>query len=145
MILSTLLGSLLLGMFIPFFKVKKKSSVEFMNWSLGVDCCSYYSKPFAVSNHCVTIIGFQEILVKEKAIRYSLVKKNWWGKRSVYGQVHIINPDFFQITFNHIPIGEHYQLEIFNSFNMACGQFKVIDDSQMGTDPISHSCYEGPK
>lgn len=134
--------SVILGMLLPFKLLKKKKLTKYNDWSLGVDCCCYYSLPFTVRNHYITIIGFQEVLAEEKRIRYSIVRKNWWGKRIVYYQKHICgdykNPHFFQISINNIPNGGDYQVEVFNSFNMAYGQFKVVEGEKYGlllTDP----------
>lgn len=110
-------------------KINKKKRTDFFQWGLGVDCCCYYSLPFSISNHSITIIGFQEILDKNKAIRYSVVKLNWWGKRTVYGRKEILgsykNPQRFQVSIRNLPNGENFRIEVFNDFTLSCGQFKI--------------------
>lgn len=110
-------------------KMNQNKRTDFFQWGLGVDCCCYYSLPFSISNNCITIIGFQEILDKNKTIRYSVVKLNWWGKRTVYGQRQISgsykNPQGFQVSIHNLPNGENFQIEVFNDFTLSCGQFKL--------------------
>lgn len=138
--------SAIIGMLLPLRFLKKKKLTEFNDWSLGVDCCCYYSLPFTVHNHCITIVGFQEVLSEEKKIRYSIVRKSWWGKRIVYYQEdicgHYKSPHFFQLSINNVPNGGNYQVEVFNGFNMAYGQFKVVEGEEYGlllTNPKSQS------
>ena len=103
--------------------------MEYSDWGLGVDCCCYYSLPFSVHNRSITIVGFQEVLAEGETIHYSVVRKNWWGKRTIYGHGSIFgnykNPHSFQLSIEGIPNGGNYQVEVFNSFHMACGQFTV--------------------
>lgn len=124
MIVSTIKDILL-----PFRQGKKKRIMEYSDWGLGVDCCFHYSSPFSVHNRSITIVGFQEVLAEGETIRYSVVRKNWWGKRTIYGQGSILgnykSPHCFQLSIEGIPNGGNYQVEVFNGFYMACGQFTV--------------------
>ena len=102
---------------------------KFIRWGLGVDCCYFYSRPFTVTNQCITINGVQEVVDKKSAICYSLVKMNWWGKRKVYCHCLIFgnykDTKSFQIVMRNIPNGENYKIEVFNGFKMSFGQFQV--------------------
>lgn len=100
-----------------------------MRWGLGADSCVFYSQPFAVAKHSIILHGFQEVVDEKRPICYSLVKQNGWGKRQEFAQVFLYG-DYqksksFQIPMENIPIGDHYQIEVFNGFNMSCGQFQV--------------------
>ena len=102
---------------------------EFIRWGLGVDCCYFYSRSFAVINQCVIINGYQEIIDNKSAICYSLVKMNWWGKRKVYSR-NLIYGNYkgnksFQIVMKNIPNGENYKIEVFNGVKMSHGQFQI--------------------
>lgn len=123
------LKMIVLDLFSPINIIKRHKESKFHYWGLGVDCCTYHSSRFSVRNHCVTLEGFQEALAENAAIRYSIVKKKWWGKKEVYGEIEMLGnyqePNCFQITVKDIPNGEHFQIEVFNSFNIACGHFKV--------------------
>ena len=121
--------SFFLSILIIFRKITMTNRNEFIRWGLGVDCCYFHSKSFTVDNQCVTINGFQEVMDKQSAICYSLVKINWWGKREVYYQ-SLIYGDYrdnesFQIVITNIPNGENYKIEVFNRFDMSYGQFQV--------------------
>lgn len=121
------LGKMDLFSLVKFVKRQKKG--EFHDWGLGVDCCNFYSSPFSIRNNCVTLVGFQEVLAEDTAICYSIVQKKWWGKRAVYGVKKLVGnyqkPDCFKMTMKDIPNGENYQIEIYNNFHIACGQFML--------------------
>jgi hypothetical protein len=116
--------------FVLIRKIGKNKRNEYIKWGLGVDSCCFYSSPFKVDKCGITIVGFQEVVDGKSAIQYSVIKKNWWGKRTIFGQGFIHgdykNPQCFHITVSNIPNGVDYQIEIFNRFNMSFGQFKVV-------------------
>ena len=102
---------------------------QFIRWGLGVDYCYFYSRPFIVTNQCITINGFQEVVGNKGPICYSLVKTSWWGKRKVYSHC-LIHGNYkdtksFQITMGNIPNGENYKIEVFSGFKMSFGRFRV--------------------
>jgi hypothetical protein len=112
-----------------FRKIKKEKRKDWIEWGLGVDCCCFYSRPFTVADQHITINGFQEVVDKNSPICYSLVKKNWWGKRTIFRQ-GLIHGDYkdstgFQIIMENIPNDENYQIEVYNGFNISFGQFQV--------------------
>ncbi len=108
---------------------ERDTGEQFIRWGLSVDCCYFYSKPFIVTNQCITINGFQEIIDNKSPICYSLVKVNWWGKTTVYSHCRIHgnykDTKGFQISMENIPNGEDYRIEIFSRFLMSFGQFQV--------------------
>ena len=111
---------------------KRDNRNEFIRWGLGVDCCYFYSRPFAVNNQCITIHGYQEIVDNKSAICYSLVKMNWWGKRKVYSR-NLVYGNYkdnksFQIVMKNIPNGENYKIEVFNGVKMSYGQFQIKEN-----------------
>lgn len=110
-------------------KRKRDKGEQFIRWGLGVDCCHFYSKPFIVTDQCITIIGFQEVVDNKSPICYSLVKMNWWGKRTVYSHCLIYESykgtQGFQINMENIPNGEDYKIEVFNGCIMSFGRFQV--------------------
>jgi hypothetical protein len=128
-------------LFSPFNMIKKQRKNKYLYWGLGVDCCAFYSSPFSVRNHCVTLVGFQEVIAENAVIRYSIVKKKWWGKKVVYGELEISgnyqNPHAFQAMIKEIPNGENYQIEVYNSFHIACGHFKVEESEYLAAKPVS--------
>jgi hypothetical protein len=128
----------------PLNILKRRKKSKFDYWGLGVDCCTCYSSPFSVRNHCITIEGFQEAIAENAAIRYSIVKKKWWRKKVVYDEIEILGnyhePHCFQVTINDIPNGENYQVEVFNGFNIACGHFIVEEREYLAAKPVSQPC-----
>jgi hypothetical protein len=108
---------------------KRYTGEQFIKWGLGVDYCYFYSKPFIVTNRRITINGFQEVIGIKSPICYSLVKMNWWGKRTIYSHclIHGNCKDSkgFQITMENIPNGENYKIEVFSGFKMSFGRFQV--------------------
>ena len=109
------------------FRTKREGWIQ---WGLGVDCCFFYSKTFTVASKSISVNVSQEVALEKVPIRYSVVKKmNWWGKRKVYGQA-VVYGDYkgsksFEIIFENIPVGDNYQMEIYNGFNMSFGEFQV--------------------
>ncbi|AIE60264.1 hypothetical protein MGA3_07280 [Bacillus methanolicus MGA3] len=109
-----LIGMACIAIFIFFLirKMLKDKRKENIQWGLGIDCCCFYSPPLKISNNGITIIGFQEVIDGRSAVRYSVVKMNWRGKRTVFGQGFIYgdyrNPKCFHLTVTNIPNGEHY-------------------------------------
>lgn len=124
-----LVTSVVICLLFLFTMARKVNNKGYIHWGIGVDHCCFYSPAFSIHNRQITIEGFQEALDKSSRIRYSVIKMNWLGKRKVYGQGIICgdykNPKYFQLTMKDIPNGKDYQIEIFNDFNISCGQFKV--------------------
>jgi hypothetical protein len=120
---------------IQFRKRKRDKKKEFIWWGLGVDCCYFYSRPFAITNQCITLNGYQEVVDSKSAICYSLVKMNWWGKRNVYCHNHIFgnykDSNSFQIVMKNIPNGENYKIEVYNGVKMSFGQFQIKETSDI--------------
>jgi hypothetical protein len=118
-----LIMSLFLG------KSREEKRREYTKWGLGTDCCCFYSRRFTVANQNISIHGFQEVVDKKSAIRYSLVKMKKWGKRKVYAQCFIQgnykDSNSFQVIMDNIPYGEDYQIEVYSGFNLSYGQFQV--------------------
>lgn len=118
-----------MDLFSPFKFIKRRKKSKFQDWGLGVDCCTFYSSPFSIRNHCMTLVGFQEVLAEDTTICYSIVQKKWWGKKVVYGKKKLVgnyqSPHGFEIMMSDIPNGEDYQIEVFNHFHLASGQFMV--------------------
>lgn len=112
------------------YKTEKRKNKEVMKWGMGVDCCFFYSHPFKVEKNSITLIGSQEILDGKSAIKYSIVKRNWWGKRLIFAQEFIFGnykeSNSFHLTVSNIPNGGNYQIEVFNSFIMSYGCFKIV-------------------
>ncbi len=110
----------------------RETSRRFIHWGIGADFCYYFSPPFTVKHPSIKIIGFQEVLDKNKAVHYSVVKINPFGKRTVYSTGFICgeykSPDPFQLSFDQIPCGEDYRIEIFSGFNLSFGKFKVVQN-----------------
>ncbi|HHW37793.1 MAG TPA: hypothetical protein GXX18_11220 [Bacillales bacterium] len=103
---------------------------QFIRWALSVDNGYFYSKPFTVTNQCITIYGIQEIIDDKSPICYSLVKMSSWGKRTVYAHC-LIHGNYndskgFQITIENIPNGEDYKIEVFSEYKLSFGRFKLI-------------------
>lgn len=103
---------------------------KYIRWGLGVDCISFYSSCFTVSNQGITIVGSQEVLDGQSPILYFVVKQNWWGRTKVYGQVIIYGnykyPTFFKKEIPNIPNGEDYRIKIVSHCNISKGQFKIM-------------------
>jgi hypothetical protein len=109
-----------------------EKSSHYIHWGLSTDVCYYYSPHFPVNHQSLKIIGFQQVLDKNKAIHYSVVKINRFGKRTVLSTGFVCgeykNDHPFQLSFGHIPFGEKYKIEVFSGFNMSYGKFKIIQD-----------------
>ena len=106
-------------------KVHEKRT-EYIHWGLGIDCISFYSSRFTVSKQGVIIIGYQEVLDQRSPIQYSVVKQNWWGQTTIYGQTVIYgnykNSNCFKLEFSNIPLGKDYQIKIKSQCNVSKGK-----------------------
>jgi hypothetical protein len=117
-------------MYVMIRKSFRKKTEGWVKWGLGVDCCCFYSKTFTAVSQSISINVLQEVALQKVPIRYSVVKKmNWWGKRKVYAQA-VVYGDYkvsksFEIILENIPVGESYQIEVYNGFNMSFGEFQV--------------------
>ena len=122
--------SIIIPTFLLMRKIKKDRKKDSINWGLGIDNCCFYSPNFSVENNGITIIGYQEMINEKSAIQYSLVKKSWLGKITVYGKRCIYgnykDPEFFKITLTDIPNGDEYHIEITVNINICYGHFKVV-------------------
>ncbi|MBB6445454.1 hypothetical protein [Bacillus benzoevorans] len=108
---------------------EKDREKQFIKWGLGVDYCYFYSRPFIVTDQCITINGVQEVVDYKSPICYSLVKTSWWGKKTIYSRC-LIHGNYkeskgFQIKMADIPNGENYKIEVFSGFKISFGQFQV--------------------
>lgn len=103
---------------------------EYQQWRLGVDSPYFYSKTFTISDHVISIDGYQEVLDESTPIHYSVVKVTWWGKIIVYQHTEVYHnyksPNPFNITFTDLPNGENYRIFIYNYGNIGQGEFKII-------------------
>jgi hypothetical protein len=109
-----------------------EESSPYFHWGLSGDVSYYYSPDFFANQPSIRIIGYQQALDKNKAIHYTIVQINRFGKRTVHGTGFICG-DYthghpFELSFDHIPSGEKYKIEIFSGFNMSYGKFKIIQD-----------------
>jgi hypothetical protein len=130
MLIFIAIVSVVIPTFILRRKIKKNRRKDSINWGLGIDNCCFYSPHFSIENNGITIIGYQEMINEKSAIQYSLVKKNWWGKITIYGKCCVYgnyqDPKSFQITLNDIPNGKEYHIEVLIDFNICYGHFKVV-------------------
>lgn len=108
-----------------FFKSSLKDGYA---WGLGVDSYVDYTEKMTITDHQLTIMGWQDVSTGEK-IRYSVVKQSWL-KFPVYFDTHEIKGPFtkevpFQHTFCNLPNGDGYKIEIYNFGSMANGELSI--------------------
>lgn len=124
-------------LFIMILIKKNDKRTKYVRWGLEVDCISFYSNRFTVPKKGLIIVGYQEVLDLQSPIQYCIVKQNWWGQTTVYGQADLcgnfIQPNHFILEYPNIPIGKDYRIKIMSPHcNLSRGKFKImLNDNSM--------------
>ena len=123
-----------MGKVVQAFKSKRGLNNEY-DWGLGVEDPFFFSSEFDVANSSVTIAGTQVTHDHTWPIRYSIIKTSKLGTSvEYYDSIEFCGDQSygeFQHTFNRIPSGTGYRLEVFNHFRYhSMGRVRIISEEK---------------